>query len=114
MAIDPERARTLLTARRAELEKLSSISAESRDTIPLDQQSVGRVSRMDALQQQAMAQATERHRMVDIAKIDAALRRIDDNEFGYCLECGEKIPEKRLEVDPAMALCINCASGKTN
>ena len=114
MAVDPERARILLTARRVELEKLSSISAESRDTVALDQQSVGRVSRMDALQQQAMAQATERHRMSDIAKIDAALRRIDDNEFGYCLECGEEIPEKRLEIDPAMALCINCASGKTN
>ena len=114
MAVDPERARILLTARRAELEKLSSISAESRDTVALDQQSVGRLSRMDALQQQAMAQATERIRAVDIAKIVAALRRIDEDEYGYCLECGDEIPKKRLEIDPSVALCVRCASGASD
>ena len=111
MAPDPERARALLKTRRAELEKLSSSSAEARDTVTLDQQSVGRLSRMDALQQQAMAQATERHRTSDITRIDAALRRIDEDDYGYCLDCGKEIPEKRLEIDPAVALCVRCAGG---
>jgi len=106
---DTKRSRAHLKAQRAELEKLSSRSAGARQTVTLDQQNVGRLSRMDALQQQAMAQATERQRAAEIAKIDAALRRIDDGEYGYCLECGEEIAEKRLEIAPAVALCVRCA-----
>jgi RNA polymerase-binding transcription factor len=94
---------------KSELEALSEISQEARATVTLDQQSVGRLSRMDALQGQAMAQAAERHRRADIQRIDAALRRLDDDEYGYCVECGEEIAAKRLDVDPAAAFCIKCA-----
>jgi RNA polymerase-binding transcription factor len=94
---------------KTELEALSAISQEARATVMLDQQSVGRLSRMDALQGQAMAQAAERQRRADIQRIDAALRRLDDDEYGYCVECGEDIAARRLEVDPAAAYCIKCA-----
>ena len=56
-----------------------------------------------------MAQTTERQRAVEISRIDAALKRLDDGEYGACIECGEDIAEKRLEIDPAATHCINCA-----
>lgn len=83
----------------------------SRGTVTLDQQSVGRLSRMDALQQQAMAKATHARRQAQVQRARAALLRIDDGEFGYCLECGEEIARKRLGHDPSLALCITCARG---
>lgn len=101
--------REKLLALKADLEDLSEISGEARATVELDQQSVGRLSRMDALQGQAMAQASERQRRANIQRIEAALSRLDQGEYGYCVECGEEIGTKRLEVDPAAAFCINCA-----
>ena len=101
-----------LEQRRAELTEHQDASAKGRDPVALDQQSVGRVSRIDAMQQQAMAQAQERQRTREVVRISQALVRIDGNEFGWCLECGEDIPAKRLEIDPAAALCVRCA-GRT-
>jgi len=106
---DAKQAREALVARREELEKLSEVSAEARETVALDQQSVGRLSRMDAMQQQAMAQATERQRAVEISRINNALKRLDEDEYGACAECGEDISEKRLAVDPAATHCVKCA-----
>ena len=102
-------ARRRLIAVRGELQQLSEISDESRRPVALDQQSVGRISRMDAMQQQAMNEATERNRQRDLNRIDAALSRVDDGEYGYCLECGEPIAPGRLEVYPMAEKCIACA-----
>lgn len=109
--MDLEAARDRLTAARAELEALREQSAEARAPVTLDQQSVGRLSRMDALQGQAMAQAAEQRRATETARIDAALIRIDDGSYGECLRCGKEIAEKRLEIDPAATLCVDCARG---
>ncbi len=109
--IDLDQTRADLIARRSELEALRAQSAESRGTVMLDQQSVGRLSRMDALQAQAMAKASEQRRITEIARIDAALARIDDGSYGECLRCGDDIGEKRLAVDPAATLCLDCARG---
>lgn len=109
MPLDEDLVREKLTAMKIELEAYSDISEEARAPVTLDQQSVGRLSRMDALQGQAMAQASERQRRADIQKISAALHRLDAGEYGECVECGEEIAEKRLEVDPAAAFCIRCA-----
>ena len=87
-------------------------SADQRAPVELDQQSVGRLSRMDALQVQAMAQETSRRRAVELRRIAAALLRIDEGEFGYCINCGEEIARRRLELDPAAPLCVDCASGR--
>ena len=83
---------------------------DSREAVAHDQQSVGRLSRMDALQQQAMANATQARRRQAEARIRAAIARIDEGEFGYCTSCGEEIAPARLALDPAAALCIGCAS----
>ena len=44
-----------------------------------------------------------------VGKIEQALRRIDEGEYGYCLECGEEIAAKRLEIDAAASQCVRCA-----
>ncbi len=111
MIPDREAARARLTARRDELNKLSSISAEDRNAVELDQQSVGRLSRMDAMQRQAMAQAQERARAVELARLEQAMRRLEDGEYGWCATCGDQIAAARLEVDPAAAVCVECAGG---
>jgi DnaK suppressor protein len=64
---------------------------------------------MDALQGQAMAKEVERRREVELQRITAALERLDEGEFSYCVACGEDIPLKRLELDPTAPTCINCA-----
>ena len=99
---------------REELAALISTSEggkDSRGPVALDQQSVGRLSRMDAMQQQAMALATEGRRQTRIRSLEAALERIAQDEFGYCARCGEEIPAKRLDLDPTTVTCVACASG---
>jgi DnaK suppressor protein len=76
--------------------------------VELDQQAVGRLSRMDALQNQAMAEAQSRRRQAERQRILAALERLDQDEYGFCLECGEDIAPDRLALDPAIALCADC------
>jgi RNA polymerase-binding transcription factor len=98
------RFKTILTARRVELEELSRNSSVARRPVELDQQSVGRLTRQDALQQQAMAKAQEVRRVNEQRKIDAALIRIADDDYGWCEECGEAI-----EIDPTALRCAACA-----
>jgi len=101
--------RERLLARIAELDELAAQNDAARATVILDQQSVGRLSRMDALQGQQMAKETWRRRQLERARIAAALKRLDDGEFGWCAECGAEIPERRLEIDPTAHLCVDCA-----
>jgi DnaK suppressor protein len=105
--------RTALNRRLDDLRQAIDSTAESGRPVELDQSSVGRLSRMDAMQMQAMAQATERRREQEIGRIKATLRRTDDGEFGFCLACGEEIAPKRLAIDPTAPTCIRCATGQT-
>lgn len=99
-----------LRARRAELVEQGDTTQASRAPVALDQASVGRLSRMDALQLQAMALAAQQRRRETIGRIDQALARLADGSFGECVVCGEPIAPKRLALDPAIATCIACAS----
>jgi DnaK suppressor protein len=85
----------------------SSLEARKTELVQREQ----RLSRMDALQGQAMAQETERRRKLELQRIDAALERLETDEYGYCLTCGDEISVKRLELDPAVTVCIDCAKG---
>ena len=82
--------------------------------VELDQSSVGRLSRMDAMQGQAMAQENQRRRIQKLGLIDATLKRLNNDDYGLCLNCDEKIAIKRLEFDPASTLCIECANLEEN
>lgn len=102
--------RERLLQMRAELESVADTVAAASETVELDQSKVGRLSRMDAMQGQAMAQASKERRKQQLQLINAALQRIDDDEFGYCQRCGESIDPRRLAFDPTALLCIDCAS----
>ncbi|HEX7027779.1 MAG TPA: TraR/DksA C4-type zinc finger protein [Gammaproteobacteria bacterium] len=99
----------LLQQRRVALLDVAQTGESSAVTVVLDQSCVGRLSRMDAMQAQAMSRETNRRREVELRQIGAALRRIEDGEFGDCLECGKPIPLLRLQYNPAVALCVPCA-----
>jgi len=87
---------------------------ESTQTVDLDQSKVGRLSRMDALQSQAIAKESRRRSELQLMKIEAALERIEEGEFGYCAQCENEINIRRLEVDPATPFCISCAEKMQN
>ena len=99
-----------LEQRRAELTALAESRAEDRQAVELDQTRVGRLSRMDALQGQAMSLATHKRRQDELRRIELALQRIDAGDYGYCTACGEPISPRRLELDPAVPICIDCAA----
>jgi DnaK suppressor protein len=107
--MDLEAIRSRLLARRAELAAQDATTSEAAGTVELDQTRVGRLSRMDALQGQAMAQETLRRQQRERLRIDAALRRLDDGSYGDCLECAEPIAAGRLAADPTATLCLACA-----
>ena len=104
-----EKFRTQLLRLRSELEGLEETSKEATKPVELDQASVGRLSRMDAMQSQQMAQELARRRQQQLARIEGALRRIESGDYGYCSVCDEEIDVRRLALDPTTTRCIKCA-----
>ena len=92
-----------------ELEGLQAEQDDPTKPVELDQSRVGRLSRMDAMQGQEMAQETARRRQNQLAMIAGALRRIENGEYGICSVCGEEIDIRRLTVNPATTRCLTCA-----
>lgn len=107
--MDTGKFKSLLLEQKTELAALIEKAAESAKPVELDQTMQGRVSRIDAIQQQEMQKAAQGRRALEIQRIDAALARIESGDFGYCAKCDEEIAEKRLELDPATPVCIRCA-----
>lgn len=111
---------TALTSeqRQALLESLEAIEAgllegaaqrkQDAEAVQLDQARVGRLSRMDAMQQQALAQASERRAAEQLQRVHSALMRIRSPAYGLCVDCKEPIPFGRLNADPCVLLCIEC------
>ena len=103
------RFRPRILAELGELDSAREDSAADRRPVELDQQSVGRLSRMDALQGQAMAAAVEARRQRRQSALRAALRRLDEGKFGWCARCGGFIGQARLDTDPAAVICVGCS-----
>lgn len=110
MAINIEHFEECLFRLKAETEASLSSAKSSTKPVELDQSMVGRLSRMDAIQQQEMALASERRRHDLLNKIDQAFIRIKNGDYGYCIKCDEEIAEKRLELDPTILVCVKCAA----
>ncbi|PHM20832.1 MAG: molecular chaperone DnaK [Curvibacter sp. PD_MW3] len=91
-----------------ELALVESVSATA--TVMLDQSSVGRLSRMDALQQQALAQEMRGRLQLSKRKLEAAMVRLDAGRYGLCCDCGEPMEADRLDRDPAAIFCLECMS----
>lgn len=107
--LDIDHFRAKLFQLQADLLGLTEERNAATATVVLDQTSVGRLSRMDAMQQQAMAQDSRQRAERSLRRIEAALRRCDEGGYGECQDCGELINPRRLELDPAASLCIACA-----
>ena len=88
---------------------VAGLVAGDETPVQLDQTRVGRLSRMDALQSQALAQNVRRRREERLIAIARALQRMDEDEYGYCLSCGEDMDAKRLDFDPVVERCVSCA-----
>ncbi len=101
-----------LLARRNELEALEQSESEVKRPLELDQSRFGRLSRMDALQVQAMSVESARRKSIQRQRVEAALTRIAKDAFGFCIECGEEINPKRLEFDPTFLVCLDCADAR--
>jgi DnaK suppressor protein len=110
--LNPEPYREQLLQLKAALEEIEETSQQAGNTVQLDQQSVGRLSRIDALQAQQMAQASEQRRQETLTRIQGALRRIEAGTFGECFVCGELVDERRLSVDPTTTRCLACAEAE--
>lgn len=86
---------------------VASLGDARTETVELSS-AQGRVSRIDAIQQQQMALAEKRRNEARIRAIDAALQRIEDEEYGDCARCGEPIGARRLGVRPEGPMCLSC------
>jgi len=94
-----------------DLETRLAESAGSAKPVELDQTSVGRVSRMDAIQSQAMAVATRHTLKTTLAQCQGALHAVTRGEYGLCKKCEEPIGIKRLTARPEAPFCLECQSG---
>lgn len=106
---DIDRFRDALIQMKQDLAQQDAVAGDSAGIVELDQASVGRLSRMDALQTQQMALETARRRQLLLERVEGALRRIDSGDYGDCFKCGEPIDLRRLEADPSQTRCIRCA-----
>jgi DnaK suppressor protein len=107
---DTKQVKKLLEAQKKELLKRVAMTEVDRKPVELDQSQIGRLSRMDAMQVHEMALEQERRREIELHKIEAALGRLKEGEYGYCTHCGEDISPKRLKFDPAVPLCVDCVA----
>ena len=91
-----------------EIESLVQIDESEAATVELDQSKVGRLSRMDALQRQAIAHVSQEHHLIQLQMINTALIAIKEGDYGYCEACGKAIPFERLSIKPESHCCVSC------
>jgi DnaK suppressor protein len=101
--------KTQLQALKKQLLDTAQSGDEEAGVVELDQTRQGRLSRMDAMQRQAMSLAAKNRRDQELKKITAALARIEQGTYGYCVECEDPIPLRRLQADLTAGLCVPCA-----
>jgi DnaK suppressor protein len=112
--VNTDRFRKLLQQQHQEILKVLDSGKSAAGIVKLDQTSVGRLSRIDALQSQAMLQEATRRRELSLQAISSALNKIDAGDYGFCEQCGEEIAEKRLLINPTAEYCIECSSKLEN
>jgi DnaK suppressor protein len=105
-----ERYRARLQAELHQLQAAGEQSEAAAATVMLDQSSVGRLSRMDAMQQQAMAQGLRERLALRKRKLEAALARLESGRYGLCCQCGAALEAERLDADPSAVFCADCAA----
>ena len=98
----------MLKQLQSELQEQLQLSKSSTAAVTLDQTLVGRVSRMDAMQQQSVALSTKEKAETRLRKVNIALAAMESGDYGYCARCDEGIGYDRLSAQPEARLCITC------
>ncbi len=93
----------------AKLVKSMTVTDEALKTVELDQGAVGRLSRMDSIQNQGIAKGLRERESVKLGLIQEALRRLDAGTYGVCIACGGGVAAERLFVFPESGTCARCA-----
>ena len=104
-----KRAETRLRTLRDDLLTQKEQAAEGTAPVELDQARLGRLSRMDEIQQQAMALELDRRRDIQLKRIEGAFIRLEKGAYGDCARCAVPIDMKRLDFDPTVFFCVDCA-----
>ena len=94
-----------------ELSVLEDSLDGSKDTskiVELDQQLIGRLSRMDSIQDKEMTRANIGRRIQKKSQLIEALARLKESDFGFCIDCGEEIDIRRLRINPIVRKCFSC------
>lgn len=91
-----------------QIETTLSQSKEAARPVELDQQAVGRLSRIDAIQQQKMVEANRRRQSLRLKQIKAALVAMESGDYGVCRRCEESIAWPRLQAQPECFICLDC------
>ncbi|MEM7414775.1 MAG: TraR/DksA C4-type zinc finger protein [Gemmatimonadota bacterium] len=94
----------------ARLQKSMKVTDEALRTVELDQTAVGRLSRMDSLQNQSLSKGLREREIVQLSQIREALQRMEHGTYGACSECGDAIPFERLFVFPEAPECAACVT----
>lgn len=92
---------------KVETERLLASTQEGARPVDLDQP-IGRLSRMEAIQQQQMTRAARSRAHVRLRQIQAALELIKQGDYGYCRVCDDPIDRARLHAKPESLLCMTC------
>jgi len=98
----------IITNKISDLEKQLALTQKSSQTVELDQTLAGRVSRIDAIQQQKMAKASYDRDKKLLVKLNQILDKFPDEYYGICEECDEPILMARLKIRPESKFCIGC------
>ncbi|MEZ5523524.1 MAG: TraR/DksA family transcriptional regulator [Pseudomonadales bacterium] len=106
--IQLEQLKQCLAETETQLHKYLNLDEVAAETVELDQSKVGRLSRLDALQQQAMAQASSEAHRQQLSRVHRAFQKINEGEYGCCEDCGKPIPFARLQIQPESELCVEC------
>ena len=92
------------------LKKSMKITDEALRTVELDQTAVGRLSRIDSLQNQALSAGLREREAARLGQIVTALQRMSTGVYGACTLCGADIPFERLFVFPEASDCASCVA----
>ena len=107
----PEDRQTIKQRARRKREELEERIAEYRElTKPIPpSEAIGRVSRMDAINNRSVNEAALRQLERELAALEKALLRMRDEKYGKCMQCGQDIPTERLMLMPGAIRCVRCA-----
>ena len=88
-------------------EDIASLKEKTQPIAPDD--AIGRLSRMEAINEKAMLEANCRSAEQRLLALKRAQHRVEEDTFGYCKTCGEAIPIPRILLMPETQFCVHCA-----